>query len=131
VGRFWQALLPYSVVVAEYVLGAGALYGFVQLTQQPPHPGCIDSCWGAAVLDLALLFFGMTDLAVGLLVALTILAVRRRRARRAAALPGSIRATFSTATRIAGKGGLWALLALPLLCAGELPLLKLVLTVFS
>jgi hypothetical protein len=131
VGRFGQVLLPFSVVVAEYLLAAGALYGFVQLAQPPPHPGCVDSCWGGAVLDLALLFFGMTDLVIGLLVALTMLAVLHRRARRAAALPESILATVSTATRVAGRGGLWALLALPLLCVGELPLLKFVLTVFS
>jgi hypothetical protein len=78
----------------------------------------VDSCWGNAVLVGSLLVSGAIVLGVGLLAAITVVTLGVRRHRRAGYPPGSVWESVSTASRAAGVGVLWGLMALPVLACG-------------
>jgi hypothetical protein len=97
-----RVLLPYGVIVAEYLLVASAVGGGVLMKRPvPPAHSCSYSCrsggpivWGAMVLS------------VGLLVGTVVLTVRLRRARRAdRLLPATV--LLRAATRAAATGLVW------------------------
>jgi hypothetical protein len=79
-GRVGRRLIPYGVIAGEYLLAAGALYvGLRMMTPALPPRGCIDTCWGASALFGFVSISSWAVLAVGLLVALVVLAAQRRR----------------------------------------------------
>jgi hypothetical protein len=96
----FRALLAYGVMVAEFLLAAGALYGLAWLMSTRPRPTqCADSCWGGGLVLVLLLICGLIALAVGLLVALVLLTVRLRRAGRRGQLLASGTAMVRMASR--------------------------------
>jgi steroid 5-alpha reductase family enzyme len=124
--RIARALLPYGVIVAEYLLTIGAACGVVWLIVSAPKPSeCVDTCWGGGLILLILLVCAVIALTVGLLVALVLLTVRLRRlARRGQLLPSGT-AMVRMASRTAAIGLASALAAIPVVVCGGLPLWSL------
>jgi hypothetical protein len=119
--RIARALLPYGVIVGEYLLTIGALFGIVWLMATRPTPQCADTCWGGALVLVVLLICAVIALSLGLLVALVLLPVRLRRAGRRGQLPSGT-AMVRMASRTAGMGLAGGLVALPVVVCGGLPL---------
>lgn len=114
VGRVGRLLLPYAIVVAEYLLAAALLYTAISVMTPPPRSHtCVDACWGTAFLLTLLAISGAAVLSVGLLVAVALVAVRQRRGRRAGPETEPWRRAAGAASRAATRGVLWGLVALP------------------
>jgi hypothetical protein len=122
--RTARTLLPYGVIVAEYLLAAGVLYGGVLLLRPAVEAHtCVDSCFPGLFL-LLVLIGGLMVLSVGLLVGLVVLTVRLRRARDTEGQLQTGKAVAGAATDAAVTGLVSGLASLPILYIGGLLLLK-------
>jgi hypothetical protein len=119
--RIARALLPYGIILGEYLLTIAALLGVVWLMATRPTPQCVDSCWGGNLVLAVLLICTMIALSLGLLVALVLLTVRLSRAGRRRQLPSGT-AMVCMASRTAGMGLAGGLVAVPVVVCGGLPL---------
>ena len=112
-GRAGRVATTYALVVAEYLLAAGALYGLAWFLATRPTHDCGD-CWGTSLVLGLLLIWGEITLAAGLLAALIILTVRLWRTRTHES-PRSNWRSMSVASQAAGWG---------LVCAAAVTLLS-------
>jgi hypothetical protein len=127
VDRITRVLMPYGVIVAEYLLAGGAIYGVVWLFATEPKPAqCADTCMGDTAGLVVLLICGAIALTVGLPAALVLLTVRLRRAGRQGQLLSSRKAMVRMASRTAGIGLACGLVAIPVVCCGGIALWRLI-----
>jgi Na+/proline symporter len=117
VGRARRLLLPYAVVVAEYLAAAGVFYASLKATTPTPPPyRCVDSCWGGGLWHGLVTVSGSAVLSLGLLFALIVVTVRYRGARAGPSEPESGREAARAASVAAATGAMWGVIAFVGLC---------------
>jgi hypothetical protein len=112
-----RVVTTYAVLVAEYLLAAGALYGLIWFAATHPTHSCVD-CWNGLVFGVALIWTEIA-LAIGLLAGLIILTVKLRRTRAQDQPPSSWR-LMSVASQAAGWGLVCGAASVLVACFGGL-----------